>query len=100
LAWTLATAPDPALRNGAEALAISQHLVQTSGASNPALLRVLAAAYAEAGQFPEAIETTERGIALATSQDHADLAALLQDDLKLLQSGQPLRDAGKSQINP
>ena len=26
LAWTLATAPDPALRNGAEALAISQHL--------------------------------------------------------------------------
>ncbi len=38
LAWTLATAPDPTLRNGAEALAISQHLSQTSGASNPVLL--------------------------------------------------------------
>src|SRR6266446_3003280 len=98
LAWTLATAPDPTLRNGAEALAISQHLSQTTDASNPMLLRVLAAAYAEAGRFPEAIETTERGIALATSQDHADLAALLQGDLKLLQSAQPLRDAGKSPI--
>jgi protein O-mannosyl-transferase len=98
LAWTLATGPDPTLRNGAEALAISQHLSQTSGASNPVLLRVLAAAYAEAGRFPEAIETTKRGIALATSQDHADLAALLQGDLKLLQSAQPLRDAGKSPI--
>lgn len=96
LAWTLATAPDPALRNGAEALAISQHLSQTSGASNPMLLRVLAAAYAEAGRFPEAIETTERGIALATSQNRADLTAILQSDLQLLQSAQPLRDAGKS----
>jgi tetratricopeptide (TPR) repeat protein len=98
LAWTLATAPDPTLRNGAEALAISQHFSETTGASNPMLLRVLAAAYAEAGRFPEAIETAERGIALATSQHRADLAALLQADLKLLQSAQPLRDAGKSPI--
>jgi tetratricopeptide (TPR) repeat protein len=98
LAWTLATAPDPMLRNGADALAISRHLTQATGASNPVLLRVLAAAYAEAGLFPEAIETTERAIALATSQNHADLASLLQSDLKLLQSAQPLRDAGKSPI--
>jgi tetratricopeptide (TPR) repeat protein len=98
LAWTLATAPDPTVRNGVEALAISQHFSQTSGASNPALLRVLAAAYAEAGRFPEAIETTERGIAFATSKNRADLAALLQNDLKLLQFAQPLRDAGKSAI--
>jgi tetratricopeptide (TPR) repeat protein len=98
LAWTLATAPDPTLRNGAEALAISQRLSQTTEASNPMILRVLAAAYAEAGRFPEAIETTERGIAFATSQYRSDLAALLQSDLKLLQSGQPLRDGGKSPI--
>jgi tetratricopeptide (TPR) repeat protein len=98
LAWTLATAPDPTLRNGTEALVISQHLSRTTDASNPILLRVLAAAYAEAGRFPEAVETTERGIALATSQHRADLVALLQGDLELLQSAQPLRDAGKSPI--
>ena len=98
LAWTLATAPDPTLRNGADALAISRRLSQTTEASNPLILRVLAAAYAEAGRFPEAIETTERGIAIATSQYRSDLANLLQNDLKVLQSAQPLRDAGKSPI--
>ena len=98
LAWALATAPDPALRNGAEALAISQHLSQTTDASNPMLLRVLAAAYAEVGRFAEAIETAQRGIALATSQNQAELAARLQGDLKLFQSAQPVRDAGKSPI--
>ena len=95
LAWTLATAPEPTLRNGAEAFAIAQHLSQTTDASNPMLLRVLAAAYAEAGRFSEAIETAQRGIALATSQNHADQAALLQADLKLFQSAQPLRDASE-----
>lgn len=98
LAWTLATAPDPTLRNGAAALAVAQHLFQTVDASDPALLRVLAAAYAEAGRFSEAIKTTERGIALAKSQHRADFAALLEGDLELLQSAQPLRDAGKSPI--
>ena len=95
LAWTLATAPEPTLRNGPEALR-SQHLSQTREASNPRLLRVLAAAYAEVGRFAEAIETAQRGIALATSQNQAELAARLQGDLKLFQSAQPVRDAGES----
>ncbi len=99
LAWTLATDPDPALRNGAEALAISQHLAQqTTNVSDPMLLRVLVAANAEAGRFAKAIETAHRGIALATSQNRADLAAVFQADLKLLQAGQPLRDTGKPAI--
>jgi tetratricopeptide (TPR) repeat protein len=98
LAWALATAPDPTLRNGAEALAISQHLSQTSETSNPKLLRILAAAYAEVGRFPEAIETAQRGIGLATSQNQAELAARLQDDLKLFQSAQPVREAGATPI--
>ena len=98
LAWTLATAPDAMVRNGAEALTISQHLSNTTSASNPLILRALAAAYAEVGRFAEAMETAQRGIALATSQNHSDLAALLRDDLKHFQSAQPLRDDGKSSI--
>ena len=98
LAWTLATAPDAMVRNGAEALTISQHLSNTTSASNPLILRALAAAYAEVGRFAEAMETAQRGITLATSQNHSDLAALLQGDLKHFQSAQPLRDDGKSSI--
>jgi tetratricopeptide (TPR) repeat protein len=96
LAWALATAPDFTLRNGAEALAISQALCQGANASNPALLRVLAAAYAETGQFAQAIETSQHAIEAATSQNNAELAAILQNELQLFQSGQPLRAAGKS----
>jgi Flp pilus assembly protein TadD len=96
LAWALATAPDPTLRNGAEALAIARALCQGANASNPALLHVLAAAYAETGQFAQAIETAQHGIELATSQNNAQVAAILQYDLELFQSAQPLRDAGKS----
>jgi hypothetical protein len=62
------------------------------------LLRILAAAYAEGGRFAEAIETAQRGIALATSQNRAEAAVLLQDDLKLFQSAQPVRDSGRSLI--
>jgi protein O-mannosyl-transferase len=96
LAWALATTPDPSLRNGAEALAIAQALCQGANASNPALLRVLAAAYAEMGRFAQAIETAQHGIEVATSQNNAQLAAILQDNLRLFQSEQPLREAGKS----
>jgi Flp pilus assembly protein TadD len=96
LALALATAPDSTLRNGAEALAISQALCQGAKASNPALLHILAAAYAEMGEFAQAIETAQHGIEVATSQNNAQLAAILQHDLELFQSAQPLRDAGKS----
>jgi tetratricopeptide (TPR) repeat protein len=92
LAWTLATAPDPTLRNGAEALTISQHLSQTT--NDPMVFRVLAAAYAETGQFPKAIETARRGIELATAQNRTELAASLQKDIELFRSAQPLCDAG------
>jgi tetratricopeptide (TPR) repeat protein len=96
LAWALATTPDSNLRNGTEALVISQALCQGANASNPTLLRALAAAYAELGRFAEAIETAQRGIEVAMSKNDAQLATILQDDLQLFQSGQPLRDAGKS----
>jgi tetratricopeptide (TPR) repeat protein len=95
LAWTLATAPDSTVRNGAEALALARHLSQTTKAPDPMLFRVLAAAYAEAGQFAAAIETARRGIDRATAQNRAELAVNLQADLELFKSGQPLRDTSK-----
>jgi tetratricopeptide (TPR) repeat protein len=95
LAWALATNPDSTLRNGAEALAIAQALCQGANASNPAVLRVLAAAYAETGRFTEAIETARRAIELATAQKQSQLAATVQEELQRFESGQPLRGAGK-----
>jgi len=55
LAWLLATTPQPSLRNGAEAVQLASQAVQLSNGRMPMAYGVLAAAYAETGQFAEAI---------------------------------------------
>src|SRR6266478_9491366 len=54
LAWLLATSPDSSLRNGSEAVLLAEQASRSSGGKRPLVLRILAAAYAEAGRFSEA----------------------------------------------
>jgi len=88
-AWVLATNPRASVRNGSEAVEHASLAVRLSGAKDRATLDTLAAAYAEAGRFPEAVQTARQGLALATE--------LLADDLKariaLYESHRPPRDA-------
>ena len=67
LAWLLATTPDPALRNGTRAVTLAQQAVRLSGGESPQLLDTLAAAYAEAGNFSEAVATAKRALNLPAS---------------------------------
>ena len=60
-AWVLATNPNASIRNGAEAIELAQRAVQLSDGREPAVLGTLAAAYAEAGRFPEAVQTARAG---------------------------------------
>jgi tetratricopeptide (TPR) repeat protein len=92
LAWVLATSPEGSLRDGARAVELSQQALRLSGGKNPIIFRTLAAAYAENGRFSQAIETAQRGIELANSQDNSGLAAELQSNIALYQAGKPLRD--------
>ncbi len=92
LAWTLATAPDGAARNGPEALEVGQKAVKLSGENNPAILDTLAAAQAECGRFSEAVKTVEQALSLANAQGNASLAAQLADRLTLYKAGKPYRE--------
>jgi tetratricopeptide (TPR) repeat protein len=92
LAWVLATSPEGSLRDGARAVELSEQALRLSGGKNPIIFRTLAAAYAENGRFSQAIETAQRGIELANSQDNSGLAAELQSNIALYQAGKPLRD--------
>jgi len=56
----------------------------------------LAAAYAGAGRFSEAITTVQRALQLASSQNNVPMAVALEAQLKLYQAGIPLRDTGAS----
>lgn len=94
IAWVLATSPDPAVRNGAEALKFARHAAQGSGGGRPAVLDALAASYAETGRFPDAVETARRALALAAAQNQPRLAEGMKARLALYESGKPYREGG------
>jgi Flp pilus assembly protein TadD len=92
LAWLLATSSDASLRNGAKAIVLAEQARQEIGASNPTILRTLAAAYAEAGRYREAAITARMASSLAVKQTDNALAATLQNEIKLYEVGVPVRD--------
>jgi len=65
LAWLLATSPEAAVRDGAEALKLAASAVDLTHGGDPRALDALAAAYAETGRFPEAVEAARRALAVA-----------------------------------
>jgi tetratricopeptide (TPR) repeat protein len=93
VAWVLATSPDPSVRNGTMAVELAQQAEELSGGKDPVMTGTLAAAYAEAGRFPEAIATAQRALQLAISRNDGIVAAALQAELKLYRAGSPFRDA-------
>ena len=90
-AWILATNPNASVRDGAEAVELAQRAVKLSGGREPAILDTLAAAYAEAGRFADAVETAQRAIDLATQQNKQTLASSLRARIKLYQAGSAYR---------
>ena len=92
LSWVFATCPEESIRNGERAVELAEKALRISGGRIPMIYRVLAAAYAENGQFSQAIESAQRGADLANSQGNPGLAAELQSNIVLYQAGTPLRD--------
>jgi len=91
LAWLLATSADPSLRNGSEAVRLAERADSASSRSDqhPTVLRILAAAYAEAGQFADAKETARQALKAANVQGNTNLADALQGELALYDLGLP-----------
>jgi Flp pilus assembly protein TadD len=92
LAWLLATCPEASIRNGAKAVALAQQAVQLSGGKSPEILDTLAAAYAEAGRFPEAVATAEKAEQLATTAGSKKPAGENRQRLELYRAGKPYHD--------
>ena len=67
-AWVLATYPDPSIRNGPEALGLARRAAALAQGKDAVVLDTLAAAYAETGQFAEAVKTAEQAVAVASTQ--------------------------------
>ncbi len=91
-AWILATAPEASTRSGAEAVALAQQAARLSSGQDPTVLDTLAAAYAEAGRFTEAVETARQAHALAVRQQNTALADKIQARIQRYAEKMPYRD--------
>lgn len=95
LSWLLATSSNASLRNGTRAVQLAQKADQLSAGANAVVLRTLAAAYAEAGQFGKAIESAQTAIQLARNQRAESLISELQQQIALYELGLPYRETAK-----
>lgn len=87
----LAAAPIDSVRNGREAVAIMERLVEETGGANYQILDTLAAAYAEVGRFEDALAACEQAGNLA---DKAGDVRFIQELIRratLYEQGRPLR---------
>jgi tetratricopeptide (TPR) repeat protein len=89
LAWILATASDRKLRDGSASVNLAEQANRLTGYNQPEMMSTLAAAYAEAGRFPEAIQATRKAMDLARSGDKTVLLKQLEARMRLYQAGQP-----------
>jgi WD40 repeat protein len=91
LAWLRATSPYDEIRDGRKAVQFAELANQVTGGRNAGLLSILAAAYAEAGDFEKAVATQEKAISLLNT--NGDAQTIYASILKLYQTRQPFRDS-------
>lgn len=92
LAWVLATCPNDRLRDGAEAVRQAKHACQLTGFKQSAYLITLAAAYAEAGRFPEAIDAAETALHLQMAAGENGLTEMNRQLLAYYRAGKPFHE--------
>jgi tetratricopeptide (TPR) repeat protein len=96
LAYVLSTSADPAARNGTEAVELAKRAVELSQAKpDPNVVAILAAAYAEAGDFAQAVASALRARELAVEQHQETLAKQLRGRIKLYESKQPFHEPAR-----
>jgi protein O-mannosyl-transferase len=96
LAWLRATSPKVSLRNGPEAIRLARRADDLSGRQRADVLDTLAAAYAEAGRFAEAVATARTAIELARQHREPSLANLVQKRIARYEARTPLSQAEPS----
>ena len=95
LAWLLATSQDASVRNGPKAVELARQADRLTGGANTLVLRTLAAAYAENGEFANAIRTARSAMQLTRMQGEESLTTDLDQQIRLYQLHMPYRETTK-----
>jgi Flp pilus assembly protein TadD len=95
LAWILSVDPEATLRDGAQAVRLAEKACELTQNKQPMLLGTLAAAYAEAGRFTDAINTGEKARDLAAELGQKEVAEKNRKLIELYRSGKPFHEAAE-----
>jgi tetratricopeptide (TPR) repeat protein len=91
LAMLRASCKQPEFRNGQEAVQLAEAACRSSGRRNPSFLGTLAAAYAEAGRFGDAVKTVQEALAVAKASGADELVPIQTQMLQQFREGKPWR---------
>jgi tetratricopeptide (TPR) repeat protein len=91
LAWIRAAHPQAEFRDGPKAVRLAERACQVTGSKEAVLVGTLAAAYAEAGRFDEAVVTARKARELALAAGQQALAEKNQKLIELFSARQPYR---------
>ena len=92
LAWKLATSEKTSIRNGTRAVQLAEHACELTQYGVTPMVGTLAAAYAEAGRFDDAMAAAQKACALATAAGDRDLLEKNQKLLVLYRARQPYHE--------
>jgi tetratricopeptide (TPR) repeat protein len=87
LAWVLATVGDVSAQDANKAIEFAERACKLTEHKKPEPLDTLAAAYAAAGKFPDAVATAEKALDAAKAGGQEDMAVEIQNRLELYRTG-------------
>jgi ASPIC and UnbV/AhpC/TSA family len=87
VAWQRAAHPDEKIRDGAAAVKYAGRAAELSKHADPSILDTLAAAYAQAGRFEEAVATAGKALVMAKAAGNTALADGLGRSINLYRLG-------------
>jgi len=87
LAWLLATVNDASVRDADKAVKFALRACELTEHKNPVILDTLAAAYAAAGRFNDAIATAEQAINIVKASGRNDIINEIQNRVELYKAG-------------
>ena len=92
MARVLASSSNASLRNGAEAVTLAEKANDLSGGADLTVLDTLAAAYAEKGQFPQAVASAQRSLDLAVSKGDTAMAGAIRSRMEFYRENKAFRN--------
>jgi len=98
LAWFIATCPELKNSDVNEAIRLAGRACMITNYKNPSYLDTLAAAYASAGRFTEAVDTAQKAITLAEDANQPQIKNILQYHLTFYMQGIPYIESAQKPL--